>query len=502
MGSRRGPPTSGQKGRPEGPREDPEGPGPGPGEGEGDGNRKVDYRRVVGGPFSDVLPERALARGRYTMRDQLVDLRRIPQRPRKVFNLRHLIVIAKRLFDLFGNRPTRFGRFLSRVNPYPYPFRRVTIRSFDGTRIAGWLGLQPMRRPGIVLVPGLFSSKDDTSQRRKALKMWRKWNYNVLVIDMRGFGQSEQVPSTPGWKEAEDVIAAARFLYSFNPVSRVGVMGESMGATASLLAAAQEGIWEEEAMRRGSMGSSQPITGALRRRFAREARASASQAGREAVGESGPGLGGVDARTLEDAGDQAGGPAEGPLAVATDEQGSASMGPLTSGEVGAEQVRGGRPPEAGRKVISAVFAVSPFAEARPAVAHLDRAPPRSFYFQHSVHRIFRRLLRATTQGRYSSFLEFMEHSARHYGVPVEELYARSDLTRVVAHIRVPTLVLHAEDDDLVPLMHADRLSRLVADREDVAVWILRWGRHVEFDVLDRRWYWRVMSRFMGQWVGR
>ncbi len=450
---------------PAGPRDQGLGPEADPGE---RGPTREDYTRVARGPFADVLPERALARGRYTVRDQLVDLRRIPQRPRKVFNVRHLLVLTRRLVDLFGNRPTRFGRLWSRVNRYPYPFRRVSFTSFDGTRIAGWLALQPTRRPGVVVVPGLFSSKDDSQQRRKALKFWRRWSYNVLVIDMRGFGQSEDAPNTPGWKEAEDVLAAARFLDAFNAVDRVAVTGESLGGTAALLAAAQEGLWEEEAHR--------IVSG--RAESARQPRLAPR--------------GGVRAEAF---GLRDPAPAGG------------------QGEVGAQQVKGAaarakdvkpasvRPP-ASRRVIGAVFAVSPFAESRPAVAHLDRVPPRSFRFRHSVHRIFLRLLRAKTEGRHSSFLGYMEESARHYGVPVEELYARSDLTRVVAHIRAPTLVLHAEDDDLVPLMHADRLGRLVRDRDDVAVWILRWGRHVEFDVLDRRWYWRVLSRFMGQWVGR
>jgi pimeloyl-ACP methyl ester carboxylesterase len=428
----------------------------------------LEYARAVRGPFADVLPARALARGRYSMRDQLVDLRQIPQHPRKVFNFRHLLALAKRLFDLFGNRQTRFGRVWTRVNPYPHPFRRVAIRSFDGTRIAGWLALQPSRRPGVVLVPGLFSSKDDTAQRKKALKIWRRWNYNVLTIDMRGFGQSQLEPSTPGWKEAEDVLAAVRFLSSFNPVSKVAVVGESMGATAALLAAAQEGVWEEERLKTEGGPSGQMEPGDLPGEKGRQEESRIEKempAAREAP---------------------------------TD-------GPQERGEVGTQFVPGGRPQgysSAGKRLISAVFAVSPFAEARPAVAHLDRVPPRSVFFQHSVHRIFRRLLQATTDGRHTSFLAYMEDAAAHYGVSVEELYARSDLTRVISHIRCPSLILHAEDDDLVPLAHADRLSRLVENREDVAVWILGWGRHVEFDILDHRWYWRVKSRFFGQWVGR
>ncbi len=420
----------------------------------------MDYHKVARGPFGDVLPARALARGRYTVKDQLVDLQEIPQRPRKVFNLRHLLVLARRLFELYGHRPTRFGRVLAKLTPYPYPFRRVRIRSFDGTHIAGWLGLQPGRRPGVVLVPGLFSSKDDGAQRRRALKMWRRWNYNVLVIDLRGFGQSQQAPNTPGWKEAEDVLAAARFLDAFNPVSRVAVAGESMGATAALLAAAQEGAWEAEAAATAKRGGA--VTRRQLRRFF----------------------------GLRDPAPVSGGLAVRKRTVRRDE---GRHDRQTPGErTGPEGVPG--------RVIHAVFATSPFAESHPAVEYLDRLPPRSKRFHYSVLWIFHRLLAA--RSGHHSFLAYMESSARHYGVSTDELYARSDLTRVMDQIRVPALVLHARDDDLVSLDHAKNLKKLVEDRPEVAVWMLDWGRHVEFDVLDRRWYWRVQSRFMGQWLGR
>lgn len=422
----------------------------------------VDYHKLARGPFGDVLPARALARGRYTVKDQLVDLRGIPQRPRKVFNVRHLFVMARRVFELFSHRPTRFGRVLSKLTPYPYPFRRVRIRSFDGTNIAGWLGLQPGRRPGVVLVPGLFSSKDDRSQRRRALRFWRKWNYNVLVIDLRGFGQSEPAPNTPGWKEAEDVLAAARFLDAFNTVSRVAVAGESMGATAALLAAAQEGAWEAQAETRGKKGAvGAKARGQVRRFFGLRDPAPVARKG--------------------DAGKQ-------------------GVQAPDSGRVGAGPGQGPPPGVVPRRVIQAVFATSPFAESYPAVEYLDQLPPRSKRFHYSVLWIFHKLLAA--RSGQDSFLAFMEESARHYGVSLDELYARSDLTRVVGQIQAPALVLHARDDDLVPFAHAKNLEKLVQNKPQVAVWMMDWGRHVEFDLLDRRWYWRVQSRFMGQWVGR
>lgn len=401
-----------------------------------------EWRGIVGGPFRNVLPRPV--RPAYSVRDQFVDLARIPQRPRKVFNWRHVLALVKRTTDFFGHRRTWWGAFLSRANPYPKPFRRVEIPSFDGTLISGWLGLQSSRRPGVVIVPGMFSSKDDTAHKRKAIRMWRRWNHNVLIIDLRGFGQSQGNPNTAGWKEAEDVLAASRYLYQFNTVTKVAVVGDSLGATACLLAAAQEGLWERRA------------------------------------------------RGEEPAGDQA-------ESLAWELPGAEPLlGDPTGRTVPVRPFV--RPVRLPVRVISAVVAVSPFADPEKAVDHINTLPARRdpFFF---VQRLFIRLLALHTAGAHRDFRGFMKASAEHYGVTIEQLFERSDVQRVATEIRAPTLVLHAEDDDTVPVAHARLLDARVADRENIQVWVLPWGRHAEFDLLDNRWYWRVLARFLGQWVG-
>jgi len=47
------------------------------------------------------------------------------------------------------------------------------------------------------------------------VKAFRDWDYNVLSLDTRVFGESRYMSGamiTGGWKEGEDVVAAARFL--------------------------------------------------------------------------------------------------------------------------------------------------------------------------------------------------------------------------------------------------------------------------------------------------
>ncbi len=133
-----------------------------------------------------------------------------------------------------------------RLYPYPRRFRSVTFPSLDGTPLAGRLAIHPdgKARPGLVFCHGVFGSKNQNYIRSVAVKAHRDWGYNVLALDTRGFGESRYLSDamvTGGWKEGEDVVAAARFLGSFAQVTTVGVSGYSMGAAASMIAAGMDG---------------------------------------------------------------------------------------------------------------------------------------------------------------------------------------------------------------------------------------------------------------------
>lgn len=330
-------------------------------------------------------------------------MKRVLQKPRTLLNVRNWWRLFKRWFDLFGHVTGRLNDLLVRLNPYPPPFRKVAFPSADGTMIAGWLGLQDVRRPGLVVVPGMFSTKDDTVHKHRAIRIWRRWNYNVLVIDLRGFGQSASGLNTPGWKESEDVLAAARFLREFNSVTRVGLLAESLAGAATLLALAEDG--------------------------------------KSAV-----------------------------------------------------------------PVVTSCMTICAFADARTAAQHISTLPPREDPF-YGIHRLFQRLLRYRSKGRFEGFTDYLSFVAHHYGIGLEELYERSQPKNVVQDVRAPLLCLHAEDDHTVPVAHARILEHLLRDKRNAAVWTVPWGEHCAFEVLDRRWYWTVTHLWFERtletpWSGR
>ena len=148
----------------------------------------------------------------------------------------------KRGLDFLGHVRIDSARFFARHNPYPKPFKHLTIPLDEGVEIAAWLGPQHATRSdwGLVVVPGLFSTKDDTVHKRRAIRIWRRWRIPVLAMDLRGFGESTGI-STAGWKEADDVHAAARTLAAQTGVKRVAILSESLGAAAALNAEAYDG---------------------------------------------------------------------------------------------------------------------------------------------------------------------------------------------------------------------------------------------------------------------
>jgi predicted MFS family arabinose efflux permease/pimeloyl-ACP methyl ester carboxylesterase len=115
-------------------------------------------------------------------------------------------------------------------------FENVTFTSIDGNQLSGWYLPSGGKAVTIIMAHGLFRSRYEVLDRGVAL--WRE-GYGVLLFDLRRHGKSRAEFLTIGYDERHDVTAALKFVRERAPGNKVALMGVSMGAAATLMAAAE-----------------------------------------------------------------------------------------------------------------------------------------------------------------------------------------------------------------------------------------------------------------------
>jgi hypothetical protein len=117
------------------------------------------------------------------------------------------------------------------------PHENVTLRTSDGLDLTGWY--VPSRNGAAVIVyPGRTS-------RVPHARLLARAGYGVLMLDMRGQGESEGDPNLFGWDSPPDLDAAISFLQARPDVERgqIGGIGFSVGGEQMIeVAAENEGL--------------------------------------------------------------------------------------------------------------------------------------------------------------------------------------------------------------------------------------------------------------------
>lgn len=116
------------------------------------------------------------------------------------------------------------------------PYQDVAFTAEDGLRLAGWY--LPGRRPaGVVLVHGIHANRAYLLPQARFLA---EAGYHLLILDLRGHGESDGALITYGYTEAEDVKAGVSYLLAQPGVEHVAALGHSLGAAAVIRAAAED----------------------------------------------------------------------------------------------------------------------------------------------------------------------------------------------------------------------------------------------------------------------
>lgn len=121
-----------------------------------------------------------------------------------------------------------------------FPVETIRIASPNGALEAWYARPDSGRARGTVaLFHGYTSSK---SHLIHEAGYFRRLGYNVLLVDQAGNGNSAGFRTTVGYREADDVAAAVRYLHARQPADTLILYGVSMGAVAIMRAEAELGV--------------------------------------------------------------------------------------------------------------------------------------------------------------------------------------------------------------------------------------------------------------------
>ncbi len=122
--------------------------------------------------------------------------------------------------------------------PLPLNPARVSFRSADGTRLAGWIKPHDNPIATVILVHGL--AVNHTVLANRAYRLWQR-RFSVMLFDFRACGESEGSTSTCGVREVDDLSAAVDLCLHQPEFGNAPIvaLADSLGGTVTLAAAAQ-----------------------------------------------------------------------------------------------------------------------------------------------------------------------------------------------------------------------------------------------------------------------
>lgn len=106
-----------------------------------------------------------------------------------------------------------------------------SIKASDNCQLAGYLTKCSTPVGCVLLSHGISSSH---AKLLGHVEFFKSRNFDVFLIDQRGYGKSSKSISTYGVKEKEDLLLWLAYLRNMG-YSKIGILGHSMGASAALL---------------------------------------------------------------------------------------------------------------------------------------------------------------------------------------------------------------------------------------------------------------------------
>jgi fermentation-respiration switch protein FrsA (DUF1100 family) len=141
-------------------------------------------------------------------------------------------VVAYKINEI--THPTHIDHYLMTLEN-GRPIEEVHFRTVDHLNLTGWY-IPPKNGAVIILQHGYHAN---SAQMLPIGLMLARHGYGVLLFDFRGHGKSEGNTVTLGLFEVQDTDAAVNFLFDQRKISKIGLIGNSMGGATGVLAASK-----------------------------------------------------------------------------------------------------------------------------------------------------------------------------------------------------------------------------------------------------------------------
>ena len=114
----------------------------------------------------------------------------------------------------------------------------VRVNGQDGTILRGtYIENRHDSHKTVILIHGLYQNR---SMCLPYMEVYRRMGYNILLIDLRGHGESEGEHTEWGMREIDDLAMWCQWLRNRDEQMHIGLHGVSLGAAMSLLYAGSE----------------------------------------------------------------------------------------------------------------------------------------------------------------------------------------------------------------------------------------------------------------------
>ncbi|MEK7499143.1 MAG: alpha/beta fold hydrolase, partial [Patescibacteria group bacterium] len=124
---------------------------------------------------------------------------------------------------------------------YDVPFKAVSFSPRgENFNLDGWYIAKPQNKATLIFIHGIGGTRSSLQRVHLAADLFRQ-GFNVLMFDLRAHGTSEGEIVSGGYFEQSDVLGAFDYVRQQGEAAQcTGLLGASMGAATTLLAATKE----------------------------------------------------------------------------------------------------------------------------------------------------------------------------------------------------------------------------------------------------------------------